>query len=64
MMSNIGYISCTRKPTQPLHYECSEWTKLDHAVVIAVAVSVRQWRRRRLRVRQGRRRSFRALFLI
>jgi len=19
-MSNIGYISCTRKPTQPLHY--------------------------------------------
>jgi len=20
MMSNIGYISCTRKPTQPLHY--------------------------------------------
>ena len=51
------YKTCMTNLDQVEHHIRTEWAKLDHAII---AAAVHQWRRR-LGVRQGRRRSFRAL---
>jgi len=59
-MQNKVYKTCMTDLNDLKHCIRTEWAKLDHAVIAAY---VHQWCRR-LCVRQGLRRSFRALFLI